>query len=130
MNKIFLFGRVGKDPVVKVTANADQVASFSIATSTVSNRNGERKEHTEWHNCVAFKSTASIVEKYVQKGSQLLVEGSVRTREYEKDGQKRYSTEVIVDRLTMVGKGDKPAVDAPVAKSGKKSDPYEDEVPF
>jgi single-strand DNA-binding protein len=130
MNKVFLFGRVGKEPTIRVTANADQVASFSIATSTISNRNGERKEHTEWHNCTAFKTTAGIVEKYVQKGLQLLVEGSIRTREYEKDGQKRYSTEIIVDKLTMVGKGEAPAIDAPAAKSSKKTDPYEDDVPF
>lgn len=130
MNKVILFGRVGKEPTIRVTANADQIASFSLATSSVSNRNGERKEHTEWHNCTAFKSTASIVERFVQKGSQVLVEGSIRTREYEKDGQKRYSTEIIVDRLTLVGRGEsKPESNSHTNKAIKQVE-FDDEVPF
>lgn len=104
MNKVILCGRVGQDPVVKHTADGGQVTSFSIATTNVSNRNGEKKESTEWHNCASFGRTAEIAGKYVKKGTQVLVEGSLRTTKYkDKEGNDRQSTNIVVNQLTLLG---------------------------
>jgi single-strand DNA-binding protein len=89
---------------VKHTTDGGQVTSFSIATTNVSNRNGEKKESTEWHNCVAFGRTAEIAGQYVKKGTQVLIEGSLRTSKYkDKEGNDRQSTNIVVAQLTLLG---------------------------
>lgn len=104
MNKVFVLGRLGQDPVVKHQTDGGQVTSFSLATTNVSNRNGEKKESTEWHNCVAFGRTAEIAGQYLKKGSQALVEGSLRTSKYkDKEGNDRQSTNIVVNQLTLLG---------------------------
>lgn len=104
MNKVIICGRTGQDPNVKHTTDGGQVTSFSIATTNVANRNGEKKESTEWHNCVAFGRTAEIAGQYVKKGTQLLVEGSLRTSKYkDKEGNERQSTNIVVNQLTLLG---------------------------
>lgn len=104
MNKAIILGRLGQDPVVKHQADGGQVTSFSLATTNTSNRNGEKKETTEWHNCVAFGRTAEIAGQYLKKGSQALVEGSLRTSKYkDKEGNERSSTSIVVNQLTLLG---------------------------
>jgi len=104
LNKAMILGRLGQDPVVKHQADGGQVTSFSLATTNTSNRNGEKKETTEWHNCVAFGRTAEIAGQYLKKGSQALVEGSLRTSKYkDKEGNDRQSTNIVVNQLTLLG---------------------------
>lgn len=106
MNKVILIGRLGKDPESRFTQSNTQVVNFSMATS----KKVKGEEQTEWHNVVLFGKTAEIAEKYLTKGSLLAIEGSIQTSSYEKDGVTKYSTQIICDRLEMLGgKDDKPA---------------------
>ena len=106
VNKVILVGNVGKDPEVRYLNNETPVANFSLATSeTYTNRNGEKVTQTEWHNIVLWRSLASVAEKYVKKGTQLYIEGSIRTRSWDdKDGNKRYTTEVVGTTMQMLGR--------------------------
>jgi single-strand DNA-binding protein len=108
VNKVFLVGRLGKDPEIRATQSS-KVASFSIATSeTYKKRAGEKVEDTEWHNIVVWREgLVGIIEKYVKKGDQIHIEGKLKTRSWEKDGITRYTTEIVADRLTMLGGGNK-----------------------
>lgn len=104
LNKVFLLGRLGSDPEVRYTPDQKAVSNFSLATSTYSSKSGEKREYTEWHRCVAFNQAADVVANYLKKGSQVLVEGSLRTNKWEdKEGNKRSQVEIVVGRLTMVG---------------------------
>lgn len=105
VNKTILLGRVGKDPESRTLENGSTVANFSMATSeTYKDKNtGEKKEVTEWHNIVAWGKVGEIAAKYLKKGSQVYVEGKLRTRSYEKDSITRYVTEVRIDELTLLG---------------------------
>lgn len=112
INKVILVGNVGRDPEVRYLDSGVAVAKFPLATSeTYTNKNGERVTNTEWHNIVIWRKLAEIVEKYVHKGQQLYLEGKISNRSYEdKEGIKRYITEVVVDNMQMLGKksdGDK-----------------------
>ena len=126
INKVILVGNVGKDPEVRYLDSGVAVANFPFATSeTYKNKQGEKVTNTEWHNIVMWRGLAEVVEKYVNKGSQLYIEGKIRTRSYDdKDGNKHYITEIIGDNMQMLGrKGDKSSIpppseeDVPVAKS-------------
>jgi single-strand DNA-binding protein len=104
VNRVILLGRVGKDPEVRNTTNGKTVANFSLATSeSYKDSSGEKKETTEWHNLVLWGKTAEIAQKYVSKGDQIYVEGKLQTRSWEKDGVTKYTTETIVDKLTLIG---------------------------
>lgn len=105
LNKVMLIGQVGKDPDVKAVGDG-KVASFSLATTErYRDRAGELKENTEWHTIVAWRNTADIVEKYVKKGTQVYVEGKLKTREWQdRDGNKRSSTEVVAENIQLLGK--------------------------
>lgn len=114
VNKVILVGNVGRDPEVRYLDNDVAVANFSIATTErgFTSRDGQAvPDRTEWHNVVVWRGLAKVVENYVKKGSQIYIEGKLRTRSYDdKDGVKRYSTEVFVDNLQLLGKkGDNPA---------------------
>jgi len=104
VNKVIILGRFGKDPEVRYMPNGEAVANFSLATSeTWKDKSGEKQEKTEWHNCVAYRKLAEIIGEYVKKGAMLYVEGKLQTRKWEKDGVTRYSTEIIVNEMTMLG---------------------------
>tara|TARA_B110000046_G_scaffold173759_1_gene196662 strand:+ start:14165 stop:14602 length:438 start_codon:yes stop_codon:yes gene_type:complete len=105
VNKVILVGNLGKDPEVRHLENGASVANFSIATSeTYKDKNGNRQEQTEWHNVVLWRGLAQIAEKYLKKGSQIYIEGKLRTRSWQdKDGNTRYTTEVVGDQMTMLG---------------------------
>lgn len=105
VNKVILIGNVGRDPETRYLEGGAAVTNFSLATSEVyKNKNGEKITNTEWHNIVLWRGLAEIAEKYVKKGSQLYIEGRIRTRSYEKDGTTRYMTEIVGDILQMLGK--------------------------
>ena len=111
LNKVILIGNVGKDPDIRHLESGASVASFSLATSEVyRDRNGERKETTEWHNIVAWRQLAELAANYIKKGSQIYVEGSIRTRTWDdQSGQKRYTTEIIASSIQLLGRrGDNP----------------------
>jgi len=105
VNKVILMGHVGKDPEVRHMDNNLTVAQFPLATSERwNNKAGNRVEHTEWHTIVMWRGLAEIAEKYVRKGSLLYIEGRLRSRSYDdKDGVKRYVTEVLADAMNLVG---------------------------
>jgi single-strand DNA-binding protein len=106
VNKVILVGNVGKDPDVRHLEGGTSVASFPLATSeTYKNKSGEKVTTTEWHNIVVWRGLAEVAEKYVKKGSQLYIDGRIRTRSYDdKEGNKRYFTEIFADTLRMLGK--------------------------
>ncbi|HSH52484.1 MAG TPA: single-stranded DNA-binding protein [Bacteroidales bacterium] len=105
VNKVILVGNVGKDPDVRHLDSGVTVASFSLATSeTYRNKESQKVTNTEWHNIVVWRGLAEIVEKYVKKGDPLYLEGKIRTRSYDdKDGNKKYITEIIADNMQMLG---------------------------
>jgi len=106
VNKVILVGNLGKDPEVRYTNGSVPVASFSLATTEYyKDKNGNRQEITEWHNIVAWRNLAELAEKYLKKGKQVYIEGKIRTRNWDdKDGNKRYTTEVIADNFILLGK--------------------------
>ena len=104
INKVILVGHLGRDPEVRTIDSGTKVARFSVATTeTYKDKNGERKDVTEWHNIVAWRNLADIAEKYLTKGKLIYVEGKLRTRSWEENGAKRYATEVVADGFTMLG---------------------------
>lgn len=105
VNKIILVGNVGKDPEVRHLDSGVAVASFSLATSeTYKNKDGQKVTNTEWHNIVLWRGLAEVAEKYVKKGNPLYIEGKIRTRSWDdKDGNKRYTTEIVADNMQMLG---------------------------
>jgi len=106
VNKVILVGNLGKDPEIRTIDSGDKVANFSLATSeTYKNKDGAKVTTTEWHNVVLWRGLADIAELFLGKGSQVYVEGKIKTRSWDdKDGVKRYTTEIIGDKMTMLGK--------------------------
>lgn len=110
LNKVFLIGNVGKDPDVRHLEGGASVASFTLATTERFRErgSGETKELTEWHNIVAWRQLADLAENFIRKGSQIFVEGRIRSRSWDdQNGQKRYVTEILADSIQLLGrKGD------------------------
>ena len=125
LNKVMLIGNVGNDPEIRYLDSNPQspqgnakVASFRLATTErYRDRNGESRENTEWHNIVAWRSNADLVEKFVHKGSQIYIEGKLRTRQWtDQTGNKRFTTEVQADNIQLLGK----RPDAPQGGQGQQ----------
>ena len=139
---MILVGNLGKDPEVRHLENGTAVANFTLATSeTYKDRNsGERVTQTEWHNVVLWRGLAEVAEKYLKKGNQVYVEGKLKTRSWEdKEGNTRYTTEVVGDNMTMLGRradgenqssgqGDQSASSAP--SPAPKIEEEADDLPF
>lgn len=108
VNKVILVGNVGKDPEVRHLDSGVAVCNFPLATSeSYTAKNGDRVTTTEWHNIVLWRGLADVAEKYVTKGKQLYIEGRIRTRSYDdKEGNKRYTTEIYGDVMQMLGSRD------------------------
>lgn len=108
VNKVILVGNVGRDPEVRYLDSGVAVASFPLATSeSYTSKSGEKVTTTEWHNIVLWRGLAEVAEKYVNKGRQLYIEGRIRTRSYDdKEGNKRYMTEIYGDSMQMLGRKD------------------------
>lgn len=103
VNKFLAIGNLGANPEVKELGD-QKLANFSIGISeTWKDKLGDKKQSTEWVNCVVWGNLASVVEKYLKKGSKVYIEGKLKTDSYEKDGQTRYSTKVIVNNIEMLG---------------------------
>lgn len=107
VNKVILVGNVGVDPEVRTIESGAKVARVRLATTErlFDRQANETKEHTEWHTITLWRGLADVVDKYVRKGSQLYIEGSLRTREWtDKDNQKRYSTEILASDMKLLGR--------------------------
>lgn len=106
LNKAMIIGNVGRDPEVKHLDKGLAVVTLPVATTErFKDKNGELREQTEWHNIVFWRSLAEFVERHVRKGSQIFVEGRLRTRSWEdQNGQKKYATEIVADVIRLLGK--------------------------
>jgi len=105
INKVILIGNLGRDPETMTFDNGVKKTTFSMATSeSYKNKEGNRVEQTEWHNIVLWRGLAEVAEKYLQKGSQIYLEGKIKTRSYEQEGIKKYVTEIFGDNMTMLGR--------------------------
>jgi single-strand DNA-binding protein len=152
VNKVILVGNLGRDPEMRYLPNGDAVANLAVATTDrYKDKSGTVQESTEWHRVSFFGKTAEVVGQYLTKGSQIYVEGSLKTRKWQdKDGQDRYTTEIRGDRMQMLGgkrdgndagRGDpqpeqsrsRPAAPAPErrpAGGGNGFDDMDDDIPF
>jgi single-strand DNA-binding protein len=151
LNKVMLIGNLGADPEVRYLPSGDAVTSIRIATTEAwkDKSSGEKKEETEWHRIAFFGKLAEIAGEYLKKGSQVYVEGRIKTRKWQdKEGQDRYTTEVVADRMQLLGgRGGEgggggggtrePAAvaaggggKAPAKKSGGSFDDMDDDIPF
>ena len=134
VNKVILLGNLGKDPEVKYLEGGIATAKFSLATGETwkDKTTGEKKERTEWHNIVLWRGLAEVAEKYLHKGDKVYIEGKIRSRSWEKDGQKHYATEIVGDNMTMLSPrqtGDSsrtehpsPAADVPLPQNSPSDD--------
>ncbi len=144
VNKVILVGNLGADPESRYLPNGDAVTNIRLATTdTWKDKNsGERKEMTEWHRVVFYRRLAEIAAQYLKKGSQVYLEGRIRTRKWQdKDGQDRYTTEIEATEMQMLGRREgmgeaPPRESAPERKpaaapaSGSGFDNFEDDIPF
>ena len=138
VNKTIIVGTLGADPETRYTPSATVITSIRVATneSWKDKQTGEQKERTEWHRVEFFGRLAEIAGEYLKKGSQVYIEGKLRTDEYEKDGVKRYSTKIIANEMQMLGGKDgakpqtKPVKDCPQPDQGNAGDLESDEIPF
>ncbi|MFH1321622.1 MAG: single-stranded DNA-binding protein [Bacteroidota bacterium] len=137
VNKVILIGNLGRDPEVKYLENSVPVAKFPLATTeTWKGKDGEKKEHTEWHNIVLWRGLAEVTEKYLHKGDKAYIEGRLRTRSWEdKEGNKRYTTDVIADKMTMLStkRGEGEPTDTPTGAEEAdltSTDNKTDDLPF
>jgi len=130
INKVILIGRLGRDPEVRYASSGTAVCNFTMATSrTYKDKQGERKDETEWHRVVAFGRTAEICGEYLKKGSQIYIEGRLQTRKWQdKDGNDRWTTEVITDAMRMLdsrGNNMQDAQNGSSQSASGGSDPYQ-----
>lgn len=146
INKVILIGNLGRDPEVRYLPDGGAITNISIATTEVwKDKSGEKQERTEWHRVAFFGRLAEIAGEYLKKGSQVYVEGSLRTRKWQdKEGQERYTTEIVASEMKMLGSrggGAEPMTrEAPAAaegggakpqaKKGGAFDEMDDDIPF
>jgi single-strand DNA-binding protein len=105
INKVILVGHLGKDPEVRYLEGGVSVTSFPLATSENFNKDGKKVEQTEWHNIVMWRGLADVAAKFLQKGKLVYIEGKLRTRSFEdKEGIKKYTTEVVAENFTLLGR--------------------------
>ena len=146
VNKVILIGNLGADPEYRVFSNGDPVCNLRIATTDTwkDKASGEKREATEWHRVVLYRKLADIANQYLRKGSQVYIEGRIRTRKWQdKDGQDRYTTEIEANEMTMLGSKAQTVTTTPSAKpdqawaddfgiTGTKTPPswVDDDIPF
>jgi|TARA_B100001094_G_scaffold329500_2_gene392368 single-strand DNA-binding protein len=135
INKVILLGRVGSDPEVKISTREEKFAGFSLATSErFKNKSGEWQEKTQWHRIVCWDpNIAKTIETYVKKGTTLYIEGQIETRQYDLNGETKYTTEIIIPRfkgiLKMIGGKDGSSSKVQSQTNARTEDPAED-IPF
>ena len=150
VNKVILIGNLGRDPETRYLPSGDAVTNISVATSEKwKDKSGEQQEHTEWHRIAFFGKLAEIAGEYLKKGSPVYVEGRIRTRKWQdkESGQDKYSTEIVADRMQMLGSrggsgGTEPMTREPAAaaaggsgkpqgkKDGAAFEQMDDDIPF
>jgi single-strand DNA-binding protein len=142
VNKAIIVGHLGKDAEIRYTPSGDAVCTFSVATSEkFKGRDGQPQEKTEWHNIVTWRKLAEICGEHLKKGALVYLEGKITNRSYDdRDGNKRYITEIVCDQMRMLdrkGAGDRPASDRTAPASSAPAGGYEeppfnadDEIPF
>lgn len=138
INKVIILGRLGTDPEIRYTPNGMQVANLSVATSKRwRDQSGNKQERTEWHRIVCYERTAEIVKEYLKKGQSAYYEGELRTRKYQdRDGQDRYITEIIADKLTLLGRdinkadGGEQDADKTTGTTTQTAKVLDDDLPF
>lgn len=134
VNKAILIGNLGADPELRYTPGGQAVTNFSMATTErFKNKEGEQQERTEWHNIVCWRRTAEIANEYLKKGSPVYIEGSIQYRSYEdKDGIKRYRTDIVAQRLQLLGgRGQaERAAPAPPETPEPQAPSDDDDLPF
>ena len=148
VNKVIIVGNLGADPETRYMPNGDAVCNIRVATteSWKDKASGEKKEITEWHRVVFYRKLAEIAGQYLKKGSQVYLEGRIRTRKWtDKEGQERYTTEIEANEMQMLGRregmgdaapresnggGSRPAPSKPATSSGGGFNDFEDDIPF
>lgn len=134
MNRVTLVGNVGKEPEVKPSQNGQLVAKFTVATSTGGYRSKDGRdipEVTQWHNITAFGAICSAIGQHIHKGTRVMVEGRIEYREYEKDGQKRYITEIVLTDLILLSQPQQSqAAPQPTQHQPMGAPQYNDGLPF
>lgn len=150
VNKVILVGRLGKDPETRYMTNGEAVTNVTLATSeNFKDKSGEKQERTEWHNLVFYRRLAEVAGEYLRKGSQVYIEGRIQTRKYQdKSGQDRYTTEIIVNEMQMLGGKDgggqqdqrtdsssapsrrQAPAPRPAQSGGSSFDNFDDDIPF
>jgi single-strand DNA-binding protein len=130
VNKVLLVGNLGRDAEVRYTPGGAPVASFSIATTeNWTSKDGEKHEQTEWHRIVLWGKQAETLQPYLTKGKQIFVEGRLQTRQWEKDNQKHYTTEIKADRIVLLGGGGRGGERSERGDSGGYQDPMKEPAP-
>ena len=131
LNKVMLIGNVGTEPEFKATAAGTPLVSLSLATNEKwTDKSGNKQEKTEWHRCTAFGRTAELIGQYVHKGSKVYVEGKITTNQYEKDGEKRYSTEIIVNSIQFLDSKSQAQEPQRAKPQAAPQDDFDDDIPF
>lgn len=136
LNKVMIIGRLGADPETRFMPNGKAVTNIRVATSErwKDKRSGDAKERTEWHSVTAYEKLAEIIGEYLRKGSQVYVEGSLRTRKWQdKEGKDRYTTEIIAQQMQMLGgkpQGERQAKQQERAAPPTDDGGFDDNIPF
>jgi single-strand DNA-binding protein len=125
VTKVILVGHLGKDPELRYTPSGTAVATFSLATTDrFKGKDGQQQEKTEWHNIVAWKGLAEICGKYLHKGKQVYLEGRIQSRSYDdRDGNKKYITEIVADQMQMLGRAGEEGGSAPRGETRRPTPP-------
>lgn len=130
LNKVILIGRLGRDPETRFMANGEAVCNFSVATSEkYTDKNGQRQEATEWHNVTMYRKLAEIAGQYLKQGSQVYIEGKIKSRKYtDKNGVERTAYDIIANEMKMLGGN----AQTPAQKQqpAQAQDDISDDVPF
>ena len=120
INKVILVGHLGKDPELRSLDGGVSVTSFPLATSETFNKDGRKVEQTEWHNVVMWRGLADMAVKFLQKGKLVYIEGKLRTRSFEdREGVKKYTTEIVAENFTMLGRKSDFEIENRVSKAGE-----------
>jgi single-strand DNA-binding protein len=136
VNKVIIIGNLGKDPELKHTSSGTAVATIAVATNErFKDKAGEWQDRTEWHQVVLWQRLAEIAAEYLTKGKSVYIEGRLQTRSWEKDGEKRYTTEIVANDLVLLGGGartptEKEVFDSQTKGGGNATEITDDDIPF
>lgn len=130
LNKVILIGRLGKEPTIRFMPNGEAVCNFSVATSEkYTDKNGQRQEATEWHDVTMFRKLAEIAGQYLTKGSQVYIEGKIKSRKYtDKNGVERTAYDIIANEMKMLGGNAQTPAQKP--QQAQAQEDIDDDVPF